>query len=259
MIRFRHLWGREKRADLLASSEQDGETLYQPVEPPIDLGLPFMPVRSAGDYLSWPLLPDLFPVSYPGVKTSRDNVIVDIDRDRLVRRMEQYFDPNVSHAEMRHIAPGVMESTARFHAEAVRDALRHRGFLPDKIVRYCYRPFDVRWLYWEPETDLLDRKREDYFPQVFEGNVFLFTTGRTRKDVIEPALPTQLLNDLNCMDSGARGFPLYRRAGTLEHAADVTVPMPNMSELAAGWLSSLGCQHQRSIFSLYKYIALVSI
>jgi len=51
-----------------------------------------------------------------------------------------------------------MQSTARFHAEAVRDHLRQRGFQPENIVRYCYRPFDVRWLYWEPETKLLDEK-----------------------------------------------------------------------------------------------------
>src|SRR5207244_3828950 len=82
-------------------------------------------------------------------KTSRDDVVVDIDRARLVRRMEQYFDPAISHEEMRRIAPGAMQSTARFQAEAVRDQLRKRGFRPENIVRYCYRPFDVRWLYWE--------------------------------------------------------------------------------------------------------------
>ena len=137
---------------------QDGESLYQPVRPALDLGLPYMPTRVDADYLSWPLLPHLFPVSFPGVKTSRDDVVVDIDRARLVQRMEQYFDPALSHEEMRRIAPGAMQSTAHFQAEAVRDHLRKRGFRPENIVRYCYRPFDVRWLYWEPETKLLDEE-----------------------------------------------------------------------------------------------------
>ena len=35
-------------------------------------------------YPAWPLLPDLFPASFPGVKTRRDDVVVDINRDRLV-------------------------------------------------------------------------------------------------------------------------------------------------------------------------------
>jgi hypothetical protein len=83
-VRFRHLWGSAKRADLLATAVQDGKSLYQPVRPALDLGLPYMPVEVDTDYLSWPVLPDLFPVSFPGVKTSRDDVIVDIDRAHLV-------------------------------------------------------------------------------------------------------------------------------------------------------------------------------
>jgi hypothetical protein len=87
--------------------------------------------------------------------------------------MHQYFDPNVSHAEMRRIAPTVMQSTRRFQAEQARDYLLKRRFLPDQVIRYSYRPFDVRWLYWEPETKLLDEKRTEYRPHVFDGNIFL--------------------------------------------------------------------------------------
>jgi hypothetical protein len=157
IIRFRHLWGKTKRQQLLESAEQDGKTLYQELIPPLDLGLPFAPAQVTTGYLQWPLLPDLFPVSFPGVKTSRDDVVVDIDRERLVKRMEQYFDMEISHEEMRRISPSAMTSTARFKAEEVRDHLRKRGFFPKNIVPYCYRPFDVRWLYWEPETKLLSQ------------------------------------------------------------------------------------------------------
>ena len=96
----------ERRAALL-ESQDDCET-YSILDPEIRLGLPFKPRAVGAGYLSWPLLPELFPVSFPGVKTSRDDVVVDIDRERLVRRMEQYFDPSVSHEAMRQIAPGAM-------------------------------------------------------------------------------------------------------------------------------------------------------
>ncbi len=160
-VAFRNLWGQGKRAELLADATDSGRAVYQQVMPAAGLGLPFVPLRSEAGYLLWPLLPELFPISFPGVKTSRDDVLVDMDRDRLVRRMEQYLDPSLSDEEMRRIALGAMESTARFKAEAVRAHLRRRGFLPDRIVRYAYRPFDVRWLYWKPETKLLDEKREE--------------------------------------------------------------------------------------------------
>ncbi|MBP1465378.1 N-6 DNA methylase [Candidatus Chloroploca sp. M-50] len=209
-IAFRNFWGREKRTELdTAATKPDTTAAYQLLDPPAPLGFPFQPAQVQADYLNWPLLPNLFPASFPGVKTSRDDVLVAIDRERLIERMRQYFDAQISHAEMARIAPGVMEPGARFDPIATRDYLCKRGFLHQNIVRYCYRPFDVRWLYWEPETKLLDEKRSDYFPHVFAGNVFLFTTGRTRKDEIEPALPIRILSDLNCMDSGSRGFPLY--------------------------------------------------
>src|SRR5205814_6057850 len=104
----------------------------------------------------WPLLPELFPTSYPGVKTSRDEGLVDIDRDTLARRMDAYFDPMVSDEQMRSIAPKLMTDAARFQATATRNILRGRGLLPDNFVKFIYRPFDIRWLYWEPLTTLLD-------------------------------------------------------------------------------------------------------
>ena len=107
--------------------------------------------------------------------------------------MKQYFDPELEDSEIRAIMPTAVTSTAKFDAKKTRRYLVQRGFKPENIVRYCYRPFDNRWLYWEPETALLDRKREEYFPQVFEGNSFLFTTGRTRKGTAELALPTPFL------------------------------------------------------------------
>ena len=41
------------------------------------------------------------------------------------------------------------------------------------FVRHAYRPFDTRWLYWEADTKLLDEKRAEYKPHVFEGNMFI--------------------------------------------------------------------------------------
>jgi hypothetical protein len=90
------LWGKAKRTDLLEEAESDIEPKYQSLPPPLELGLPFRPSTVAAGYLSWPLLPELFPVSFPGVKTSRDDVVVDIDLERLMDRMENYFDPNLS-------------------------------------------------------------------------------------------------------------------------------------------------------------------
>ncbi len=200
IVRFRDLWGQSKREDLFASLPRMGPKLYKRLAPERPIGLPFRPLETAGGYLSWPSLPLLFPQSYPGVKTGRDDVLVDVDRENLVARMETYFDSNVSHEELRELAAGLIEDGNRFQAIPAREHLLKRGFLRANVVRYLYRPFDVRWIYWEPKTKLVHEKSPEFFENVFAGNAFLFTTGRTRKDRVEPPIVTSLLTDLNCLD-----------------------------------------------------------
>ena len=84
------------------------------------LGLPFAQTAVSADWFDWPSLTDLFPVSFPGVKTSRDGFLVDVDLDRLKARVSDYFDAGLSHEDVARRYPGAMKSTARFDARAMR-------------------------------------------------------------------------------------------------------------------------------------------
>ena len=181
-IGFRHLWGQTKPAELMETAEAEPEALYFNIEPVLPLGLPFVPTAVSEGWFEWPSLPDLFPASFPGVQTGRDTFLVDTDLDRLKARVADYFDASLSPGEIARLYPGVMKSTARFDARKVRDALLARGG-PDEanFIRHAYRPFDNRWLYWEADTKLLDEKRTDYRPHVFEGNVWLSAAQHLRK------------------------------------------------------------------------------
>ncbi len=242
-VQFRHWWGSTKRADLLASLGSPVRA-YTPFTPSVSMGLTFVPSTFGAEYHTWPLLPQLFPVSYPGVKTSRDDVVVDIDRARLEQRMTRYFDPAITNEQMKQFAPGAMETGNRFDAVAVREHLKKRGFLPDNIVRYCYRPFDVRWLYWEPETKLLDEKRTGYQAQVFSGNVFMVSQQMPRRDWSLPQV-IQSLGCLDLMDRGASCIPLLLKPhgqGTLLDEAGAGDVRANLSEKAAQYLRGLDRQ-----------------
>ena len=184
-VGFRHLWGQAKRADLLETAEAAPDALYDAIEPILPLGLPFVRTAVSADWFDWPALPDLLPAAFPGVKTSRDGFLVDTDFDRLQARVSDYFDATLNHAEIARRYPAIMNASARFDARAVRDTLLARGG-PDKagFIRFAYRPFDTRWLYWEKDTKLLDEKRADYRPHVFEGNLWLeaLASARARAD-----------------------------------------------------------------------------
>ena len=115
-IRFRDWWGKTKRADILATTIRGEDKPYDSFSPVLSLGLPFSASGSSVDYNSWPLLTELLPVSFPGIQSSRDDLVIDIDRERLVERISQYFDPQVSNEEIGRIAPIAMRDTARFDA-----------------------------------------------------------------------------------------------------------------------------------------------
>ena len=228
----------ERRSALFASVEPFDSASYALLNPNPALGLPFKQRAVSANYLEWLRVPDLFPKNFPGVQTKRDEMVVDIDRPDLEKRLHSYFDSAVRSEDMARISPRVMSKTARFDPEATRSYLIKRGLLNEKVVRYVYRPFDLRWVYWEPETRLLGEKVPEYFAQVFAGNTWLFTTGRTRKQNLEPAIVTANLVDLNLMDSGARGTPLLvRDAGIL--GGSPGEPRPNLSPAALKYLASL--------------------
>jgi predicted helicase len=62
-------------------------------------------------------------------------------------------------------------------------------------VRYAYRPFDNRWLYWEPETKLLHEKRTEYFPHVGGDNLWIEARQRQTKANFDRGYVTSALAD----------------------------------------------------------------
>ena len=212
-VGFRHLWGRGKRADLLATAEAGPEALYGDIAPVLPLGLPFVRTAVSAGWFDWPALPDLFPASFPGVKTSRDSFLVDADLDRLKARIGDYFDASISHEEIAQRHPEAMKATAQFDARKTRDALLARGG-PDEsgFMRHAYRPFDNRWLYWEGDGVLLDRPRPDYKPHVFKGNLWLCNAQHVRKGADEPqAYFTRHIGAGHMIERGANWFPAWLR------------------------------------------------
>ena len=241
-IGFRHLWGQAKPEELIATAEAEPDALYDGIKPALRLGLPFVRTAVSEEWFNWPALPDLFPVSFPGVKTSRDVFLVDIDLDRLRVRVGDYFDPDVSHEEIARRYPGVMKDTARFDARETRSALIARGG-PDEtaFVRFAYRPFDTRWLYWEKDTKLLDEKRADYRRHVFEGNLWLSEVPRLRRDAVAPqAVVTSDLAALHLIEWSASMFPAWLRDDGFGTEGAEGARRRNLSGRARRYLDRLG-------------------
>jgi hypothetical protein len=181
----------------------------------LELGLPFAPGAVGVGYMGWPKLPELLQVSVPGVQTKRDAFLTDIDHEALEHRIESYFDSAVSDVEFFSRVPEAGFKTAQYDPAATRDYLKRRGMLRENIVPFAFRPFDTRWIYWEPETGLLGRKVEDYWPHARSGKRAIVTQQRPRNDWF----PCQVISKLGCLDlldRSATVFPLTNLSQTVE-------------------------------------------
>ena len=237
---FRQAGAEERRRAMLDSLDtSDINSGYAPLQPDVRLGLPFKPMAVSREWFASPSLPDLFPASFPGVKTSRDGFLVDTDIDRLRSRIADYFDASRSHDDIARRYPGVMKTTARFDGRTVRDALLKRGRSGQAgFIRFAYRPFDNRWLYWEADTKLLDEKRTDYRPYVFENNLWMVTPQKQRREWSPPPVAINM-GDINHMDGSAGYVPLWLRSGDSGNEDDAT-RHANLSGAAQRYLRRLG-------------------
>ena len=249
----------ERRQALLESLDgHEIDTHYSALEPNLRLGLPFKPMAVSGRWFDWPALPELFPVSFPGVKTDRDDFLVDIDLDRLEMRIDDYLEDALSHEEIGRRYPAAMRNTSsvRLDARAVRNVRLARGKSDEAtLLRCAYRPFDNRWLYWEADSGLLARPRPDYRPHVFAGNLWLSAAQHLRKGAAEPqACFTRHIGQLHLIERSASLFPVWLRGdGVDADDVDMDGDIPrraNLSGAAQRYLDRLGA----SVEDLFHHV-----
>ena len=176
---------------------------------------------------------------FPGVKTSRDAFLVDVDLHRLKVRINDYFNPDLTHEEVAHRYPAAMKVTAQYDARTVRAALVEDGSSSESgFTNYDYRPFDTRWIYWESKTKLLDRPRPDYKPHVFEGNLWLEAREKEAQEDFSRGVLCRNLAD-NFGNGLSSFFPAWLRDDSLETNGETTPRRPNLSPAAQRYLQNL--------------------
>lgn len=245
-VEFRHWWGKEKRAEI--GSELGFSRNWSQINPSSTLGVPLLPLGASADYETWPKLDTVFLRGFSGVKTARDRDLVSINLPPLREKIEKYFDPSISLETLKTSAPEITSDDARFDAKKIREILQARGIRYDSFYRYCYRPFDVRWLYWEPETKLLDERRVELRPHVMEENLGLILAQKTRKG-FEPPVTTRNVPSYHVVESVSLWFPIFLGTSDTESTPEApdlftpnspTGPRPNLTDFALDYLAKLG-------------------
>jgi hypothetical protein len=257
IVRFRHFWGKTKRADLVKSLEvEDFNGQYTCVTPQASTRYTFRPLDLSDRYLQWPLVTEL--CSYPpqnGLMEKRGGALFDMDHEALVKRMQMYYDPDVSWAQLEALGTGLTRDAARFDArEARAKVIDAEAYAPDHLRRYLLRPFDVRWCYYSGVRPLWNEPRPALWAQCWKGNTFFMTrpAGVARPEGV-PVYFTSLLGDNDFQRGHAYYFPVHIKAPLpsngnhqqsnmlSESGIGYTIPpKANLSDKARGYLNDLG-------------------
>jgi predicted helicase len=168
------------------------------------------------EYNQHPSVRDIFVESIIGVKTHRDDFIVEVSKDRLVAKLQVLLGPETD-AEIKATF-SLRDSEAYIHA--VRAILQRDGIQDDLLLPYQYRAFDRRVIYYSPAFVTRDRLRvmRHMLPG---GNIALVTTRLLSAGEFTHVFASSLVGDIGLLSSrtseSAYFFPLYvvGRSGTM--------------------------------------------
>lgn len=248
----------DRRAHLLATLQaKDFNGQYEISTPRKDNRWSFRPSDVSNAYITWPQFPDLCAVSpFNGPIERRGLALISIEKKPLVSRMSSYFNEDISNDEIKKIFPSLMMTGNRIVGPAARKKIvREHIFKESCIVRYPYKPMDMRWCYLDNIRPLFSEPSPQLLEQRFCYNNFFITRDTADKYPEGPPFCfSPFVSDYDCISGHARHFPLrikiipkkklkIRALGSPSlpgtEIEDETI-VANLSPAARAYLASLG-------------------
>ncbi len=159
------------------------------------------------EYKEFPSIDELMPVNSCGVKTHRDGLVIDFDKNRLTLRMKDVASEH--RLELLRERYGIHDTP---HWK-LRDAQRkmEEADVPRLVRRITYRPFDNRWIYYNPS---IIEKGDSKYPtlrHMFKKNLALLTARLQATGVFDAVFVSQFLVEMKTAESSrsCTVFPLF--------------------------------------------------
>jgi hypothetical protein len=210
-VRFKQLWGVKKREELLESVQTkkiDGT--YETASVARENKFSFEPSNIEGDYLQWPKVIELSNIlPYNGPVERRGMALISISRKKLVDRLKSYFDPDISDGEIKKLHSSLMMTGNRIEGpKARKKLLQEHTFTEKNIVRYPFKPFDVRWCYLANIRPLFSEPSPQLISQKTGNNIFFISRDTAdKRDEGVPFYLTNLICDYDFISGHTRHFP----------------------------------------------------
>ncbi|MCW5961949.1 MAG: N-6 DNA methylase [Pyrinomonadaceae bacterium] len=218
-VRFRHFWGRNKREELLESLDENEEVErqtesnfeYEVANPEESNRFNLIPSDISKTYYSWIKLNDLAIKNYVGLEECRGGALIDIDKEDLIERMENYFDNTVSWGSLKKSCQGLTKNMSGFNAfEARKKIIKEESFDEEKIVKFSVRPFDIRFCFYSLVRPLWNRSRPNLLAQMNSKNWFLVSRFNSKANPDgNPICFSKGFFDKQMITRNPSAFPIY--------------------------------------------------
>ena len=256
-VRFRHFWGVTKNAELLQSpNDPDFEAHYRPAQPDRSNRYSFRPEAVSGHYRKWVIAADLAARNFNGPVERRGNSLIVFEGEaESLATVEAYLDKNKADEEIRSLEPRFMTSSGEFKADKARKLLKGKAkYEASRVVRYPFKPFDVRLAYLDSAIQpLFSRPSPELLSQRdIAGNSFFITRDTADKDPEGPPFYfSRLVCDYDCISGHARHFPALVHTTKAKRGDQAQAAMKlgaratsaNLSTAAHAYLSKLGIEN----------------
>jgi len=202
----RDLWGkREQKYDFLQEREIGTVDFQLIQQQPENYFFKPMQFESQQQYDLGFYIPDLLPAQSMGVTTARDDFVIDIDQGELKDRIILFCDKATSNDVFKQSFP--LKENYQWKVDEQRALVP--AFNESYIKKISYRPFDIRWIYFQ--TNLVFRDRKKVMDHLAKENLALTCVKLGRSMDSHNYFITNEITDKSISSSldNANVFPLY--------------------------------------------------
>ena len=130
----------------------------------------------SGEYaLGW-AINDLFKVTSSCANTARDAIVIDCSRQTLYNRIKSIADATSANEIAQQLG---ISNTPWWNFTSAFDHLKNTPNWEKQIIKCIYRPFDYRWVFFDPV--FIDRPRLDANAHMMSSNLSLVSTRQTKE------------------------------------------------------------------------------
>ena len=149
---------------------------------------------------------DIFPSNSVGIVTSRDEFVIDKEKDELINRIRRFADKKISNQEIMQTFN--LKNNSTWNVEKARKLLSEEW--SKEIYRILYRPFDYRWIIYDDAV--IERSRKEIMQNMLNENLGLITVRQVAEGIFNHAFVTNSIIEsrITLSNKGiAFIFPLY--------------------------------------------------